>query len=202
MVERSQPLNQHSVPRVEFEATVRDALEVELRALHRSPLAKRWHRRDAIVTSVLSGLGIFIFLGLTRPPAPMDFRIVFLAAWMVGIPLALMRVYRSEGKVRMERYLREQLGDGPIPVAIELRPQGLWIRQANMEVLLDWKEATAVEDTSAGVEIVFRVGPVVALERAFTSADQRAAFAARARALMKGQQYIPDDLDRRKRPPR
>jgi len=80
--------------------------------------------------------------------------------------------------------LREHLGDGPVKVIIELRPQAMWTRQADTEMLFDWKNATAVEEAPAGVEVIFRNATVLARERGFAGPVERAAFANRARELM------------------
>jgi hypothetical protein len=109
---------------------------------------------------------------------------VFAAAWMLVFPFLVHRLNRSQGSLRMQELLREQLGEEPIRVVIELRPDGVWVRQANVELLFDWKDATAVEDTS-DVEVIFGQSSVVARERAFTSAPLRAAFVERARELLR-----------------
>jgi hypothetical protein len=170
--------------RVEFDATWEDFADVELRILKRSPVVRRWRRRDAIVTSIVSGVGIFMLLGILDPRIPLDYRLVFAAAWMLGFPFLVHWMNRSQGSLRIQELLREQLGEGPIHVVIELRPDGVWVRQANVELLFDWKDATAVDDTS-DVEVILGRSSVVARARAFIRPAQRVAFVERARELMR-----------------
>jgi hypothetical protein len=53
-----------------------------------------------------------------------------------------------------------------------------------VELLFDWKDATAVDDTS-DVEVILGRSSVVARARAFIRPAQRVAFVERARELMR-----------------
>ncbi len=171
---------------MEFDATLQDFVDVELRMLKRSAVAQRWWRRDSMIIGIMSGLGIFVVLGFVTPSPPMDFRVALSLGCMALFPFLFQRMYRDEGSLRAEQYFREQLGDGPIRIIVELRPEGAWVRQANLQMLFEWENATAIEDTPAAVEIIFqRGGIVVVRDRAFESTTQRTEFIERARDLMR-----------------
>lgn len=171
---------------MEFDATLQDVVDVELRMLKRSAVARRWGRRDSIIIGTMSALGIFIVLGFVTPSPPMDFRIALSLGCMALFPFLFHRMHRDEGSLRAEQYFREQLGDGPIRIIVELRSEGAWVRQANVQMLFEWEHATAIEDTPGGVEMIFqRGGIVVVRDRAFESATQRTEFIERARDLMR-----------------
>src|SRR5207247_2809399 len=82
--------------------------------------------------------------------------------------LVYRRVYDRIVRKRIRRFLAEHLdGPGPFRCDIELRPQGVWTRQNNVEVVLHWSDATGVTDGEDAVEIDFRNGIVIARNRGF-----------------------------------
>ncbi len=172
--------------RAEFEATIDDFVDVQMRMLGRSQVARGWWRRELWLSAVITGGGLFILLGIGRSSPPVSYRATFAILWAVIYSLFFKRWMGAQRVFRVRRYLREYLGEGPVKVIVELRPQGLWTRQADTEMLFDWKNATAVEELPTGVEVVFRNGAVVARDRGFAGPVDRAAFANRARELMRG----------------
>jgi hypothetical protein len=170
--------------RAEFDATIDDFVNVQLRMLERSRVARGWWRRDLWLSAVITGGGVFVLMGLGRSAPPLVYRATFALLWAVIYSFVFKRWARAQRTSRITRYLREHLGEGPVKVIIELRPQGLWTRQAAVDMLFDWKNATAVEEIPAGVEVIFQNGTVLARERGFASPVERAAFANRARELM------------------
>ena len=75
---------------------------------------------------------------------------------------------------------------GSVPIVMELRPQGLWVRQRSTELFFAWSDALFVAEIPEGVELVFRGGgTAVARARAFADPSEQHAFVQRANQLMK-----------------
>jgi len=170
--------------RAEFEATIDDFVDVQLRMLERSRVAQGWRRRDRWWSAAITGIAVFLAMGLGRSSPPLVYRAPVGVLWTIVYLFFFERWMGAQRISRITRYLREHLGDGPVKVIIELRPQAMWTRQADTEMLFDWKNATAVEEAPAGVEVIFRNATVLARERGFAGPVERAAFANRARELM------------------
>jgi len=105
--------------------------------------------------------------------------------WMAVMAVAYRWFTRNTLQVRTATLFREQLGEGPVPVVMELRPQGLWVRQRSTELSFDWSDAVSVSEIPEGVEFVFGGGTAIARRRAFTDPSEHHAFAQRASELMK-----------------
>src|SRR4026208_100571 len=108
-------LTEENVHRVEFEATLQDFVAVQSRSLGRWAVARSWWLREAIVMAAIIGLAMFVVLGLVTPLSPITFRVVVSLLWMLLFPFFWKQLYHSQNSLRTEQWVRERLGDGPIP---------------------------------------------------------------------------------------
>jgi hypothetical protein len=67
---------------------------------------------------------------------------------------------------------------------VELREQGLWVRQRSVEILYGWSDLKSVEDRPSGIALRFGAGYVLVRSRAFATPDARDAFLAAAKARL------------------
>lgn len=172
------------IPRVQFEATLDELVDVNSRLADRSSVARSWRRRSIASVSVAVGAGTFLVLGVFSPEAPI---VRFAATAMAGCAAWFLcgPMYDRALKARVRRYLAEQFGhDTTVPCTIELRAAGLWIRQKEIEMSFDWQAAESVDERAGDVEVVFRQGLVVVRGRAFQSVADREHFIDVARSLM------------------
>ena len=66
---------------------------------------------------------------------------------------------------------------GPYVCEVELRPEGLWLRQMDKQTIYEWKSLEAVEETADSVDIFSRDGGgAVVRNRAFSSETDRSKF--------------------------
>ena len=179
------------VPRVEFEASVDEVADAGVRYLRSSEAGRATRRRETLRSAVISGAALFVVAMTVTgwpswPAAAVVGALAVLWAllfWWVYSAL----IYDAAVRKRLRAFAVEQLGNRQaFDCVIELRPEGAWARQNDAEVLLPWKDAVAVRDAEDGVELGFRSGFMLARDRGFASADQRAAFLARAQALAAG----------------
>jgi YcxB-like protein len=69
---------------------------------------------------------------------------------------------------------------------VELKPEGVWVRQMNTQIIYEWKIVEAVEEIDDAVAIFARGGGgVVIRNRAFKTDDQRSRFLELARSSVK-----------------
>jgi hypothetical protein len=168
----------------EFEATFDEVVDVHVRQSRRQLAARRQTARALTIFN--SAIGA---MGLTTG-----------VALLLGIPmtrgetLSLLAIGGAAGALftsgfdqRITRAAREIITAqyGPrfsTRCEIELRPSSLWVRQAGIEISLDWRLAQGVEDTPEGIELWFPWGLVVARNRGFSTPADRERFLAEARA--------------------
>jgi hypothetical protein len=111
--------------RVRFEATLDDFVDVQIRILPRSKVARRWRWHGAIGTGLLVGFVLFALI-----PESIPFKFACGASGvLVGSALSIL-LYRWVLRRRISQYYREQFGtDGPVGVTIELTPADIWADQ-------------------------------------------------------------------------
>ena len=67
---------------------------------------------------------------------------------------------------------------------LELRADGVWVRQEQAEILNPWRSFVAADDVTDGIELRFAGGGFALVRnRVFPTLEARAAFLDRARAL-------------------
>ena len=78
---------------------------------------------------------------------------------------------------------RNDATSGPYTCEVEIRSDGLWLRQMNKQIIHEWPSLEAVEETADSVDLFTRDGAgVVVRNRAFASGDERSKFIALARS--------------------
>src|SRR5262245_24257675 len=91
--------------------------------------------------------------------------------------------YDEAFKKRVLRALVEQLGTDTMRCEIELRREGTWLRQRNIEVTHAWRDLMSFADSELGIELRFRDGYLLVRARAFQTPDDRATFVTAVRRL-------------------
>lgn len=175
----SDPTSSH----VQFDATVDDLVDVQLRFLRKSKVASSWPRVDGLFISLGTALAVFVLIRFLLDAG--------LAAGFIGAGIAALVAYITyphdyERRIRrrLSRLLTEQFGKSQsLLCEVELRPKGIWVRQGNIEIIHDWAALRAIQDTPAGVEFTFSGGLLLVRSRAFATRAERDEFLARSRAL-------------------
>lgn len=106
---------------------------------------------------------------------------------MVGIPVGYLgrAAYVHTVRKRLRQALREHHDERQsFHCELELRSEGVWIRQEHVEVLRPWRNFIRADDDVDGIELQF-IGGAFALvrNRAFRTLEARSTFLERARAL-------------------
>jgi hypothetical protein len=137
--------------RVQFEFTQEDLVDASKRLLKH----RRLERSKAWKTSLYSALsvGVIIFFFVRNKPA------IGLLLGLVGglIMLIYPRLEKSALDRRLRRVVAELMRDpGPYVCEVEIRSEGIWVRQMNTQITHEWRGLEAIEETSDSVDIFAR----------------------------------------------
>jgi hypothetical protein len=170
--------------RLEFDMTVDDAVDLNLRGLRRSKTFRSIRARAIWTPALISGpavLATWILSSGSPPNSTVMWAIGGIVAVVFSVVAYFLGRWFYDWTVsrRIRRIVLEQFGKADsVRCEIELRPAELWTRQDGTEITLPWADLEDVVDTNDGIELRFRNGLVLARTRVFASPGQRAAFLA------------------------
>jgi hypothetical protein len=175
------------ITRIAFDYSLDEAVDANTRFMRGSAAGQAARRRSIWSTGATLAALLFIVAALRMrdPDAGTMLPVVLLALVAGGLAAAIHAfVYDWTIRRRVRRFLTDHVHDADaLHCEIELRPDGAWVKQPYAEMLFPWHDASAVHDAGDGIELHFRMGFVLARNRAFATAEDRAAFLARARTL-------------------
>ena len=175
--------------RVEFDATLDDEVDVNVRLVQHTQTYHR-RRRESQWAFALGAAGVTAVGLLSGDEIPSYFMVGLAAA---AAPMAGVVVGMLSGRYydwRMRRGYRSLLDemfrdDQTIHCEFELRDEGLWSRSINKsfhaEVSFPWSKLTRVADRSGSIELWFDPGLAIIRDRAFHTPDERQSFLAAVR---------------------
>jgi hypothetical protein len=165
--------------RLEFDATIEEAVDVTMRSMHASTANRVVLRRGASIAGTVAASAVIVIpLLAARHVSPKSAWLVVVLGIAAGAALFLSwpAMVRSSMKKRLRRVYSELTGGrDTFRCEIELRPDGFWTRQHDVETLTPWSKLVVVAEIEDGIELRFATTLVVARNRAFaTPADRRA----------------------------
>ncbi|MGH9754519.1 MAG: YcxB family protein [Blastocatellia bacterium] len=160
--------------RAEFEFTVDDLVDLNLRVLDRSKKfqSRQWTR--VITFGLLVGLGVFLML-----PFSFGVKMASGAASLALIVVVHLLFRRREIGRSMRSLYLEKLGTpGPFKCEVELTEEGVIARQRGTEVKHSWAILEEIKETPDSIDFfTCDGGAVVVRDRAFNApADKRRFF--------------------------
>ena len=157
---------------VEFEYTKEDLVDVAKRCLKR----RNPKKADEWKASLYLGVSVAVILFFVLKTTPLTGVVTGLIA--ASVILLYQRWLRSSLENRMRQIADELMAaPGPYVCEVELRPEGLWLRQMDKQTIYEWKSLEAIEETADSVDIFSRDGGgVVVRNRAFSSETDRSRF--------------------------
>jgi hypothetical protein len=176
------------INRLEFDSTVDEIVDVQLRLAQKTAAFKRQRRNSIWFVAVFSAVAppVIFFWRVT------DGQAVAVAA-VVGLILGPLagylygRFYDYYVKKHSRRMVVEMLGASQnTRCEYELRPDALWSRFRDMELTLPWSRLTRIEDGPGAISLWFDPGLAVIQDRAFRNADDRRQFLETVRARLPG----------------
>ena len=177
---RAELLKGNPLMYVQFEYTQADLVDASKRLLGRSNLVNVGSWKSSIYNAVVAGAVVFLILRND----PMVGLVVGLVAGLI-IVLLYPKLQKSGIDSRLQGIAEKRMAaePGPYVCEVELRPEGVWVRQMNKQTIFEWKIVEAVEEVDDAVIIFARVGEgVVVRNRAFKEDGQRNRFLELARS--------------------
>jgi hypothetical protein len=174
--------------RVEFDATIDEVVDVQIRLLKRTETRNRLKRQQVLFTGFAGAVGLP--LALLSQIRPLSFPLIVAVITVgvaVGVLVAYLYGHYFEWHVRhyTRRLIAEtSTGAGALVQEIELRTMGVWCRTGGMEITLPWAQITHVTDAVDAVELWFSLPALVRVpSRAFSSDESRRVFLREVRTL-------------------
>jgi hypothetical protein len=174
------------VRRAEFDATLDDFVDVGWRSTRRTAWRRTLRRAPGCIGGALAVLVATLVLVKQGHVTPSLACAIAGASIAFGGWIGVTWRANSEGatKKRLRRAYSDILeGKESVHCEIELRPQGIWWRQGNVETLTAWADLRDVSIAEGAIELRFRTSFFVVRDRGFASAAERQAFLDQARAL-------------------
>jgi hypothetical protein len=166
---------------VQFQFTQEDLIDVSKRFLARSKVVRLWRWKGLLYTAFLAWLLVFIFFFNT----PIKGVIVGSVAAVVSA-LIYPSVHKSGVEKRLRKFHQEKLGDASSFVCeVELTPVGVWVRQMNKQIVLEWESVEEITESEDSVDIFTRDGGgVIVRKRAFKSSEELEQFIGLAQSYL------------------
>jgi hypothetical protein len=158
---------------VQFEFTREDLVDASKRFLNHGNRGRTAVWKSSIYSAI--SVGIIVFFLFRNYPA-IGLLLGFVAAGI--IILIYPRLEKSGFENRLRRAAAEIMPDpGPYVCEVEIKSEGVWLRQMNKQAIFEWPSVEAVEETSGSVDIFTRDGAgVIIRSRAFGSEGERRQF--------------------------
>lgn len=176
-----------AIHRIVYDATIDDAVDVAIRLSNKSQALQKQFRGMVIGTGILGGFAFTaIWISYLTAPARFDIASAAAGGLVFGVVFALVfrRFFVRETRKQQRKIVAEHFNGNPsVPCELELRADGIWVRQAGIEMTFPWTLCTGVRETADDIEINFTAGMCVVRDRHFASIVERQSFLDAARRL-------------------
>ena len=159
--------------RVEFNYTIEDIVDVQVRLLKRSRVAKAWRWRDLVTTSLLTGAFLFAVI-----PEGITGRIIMGSIGLLLGAVLYPVLNEMTVKRRLRKWCEENAGsDKTFTCEVELNESGIHTKSNGTRIIYAWENVTEIKETEDSIDIYSeRGGLVVIRNRAFTSPGEHQRF--------------------------
>lgn len=179
-----------TVRRVEFDSTVDELVDVNMRLVEDTAAYRRPRRQSQWTVGVCVAGGVaFILLRWSAAPSLAVLAFVLCVALVGGAAAGISYGWYYDRYVRQHyrRMLNEMYGgEEAVHWEFEVRQDILWTRSKHAEVVFPWSRLRRIRDVPGSIELWFDPGLTVVRDRAFSSLEDRRAFLDAVR------RYLPD----------
>ena len=166
---------------VKFEFTQEDMVDASKRFLNRRNAGRSRGWQSSLYSAI--SVGVIMFFVLRSSPT------IGLLLGLVAAGIIILispKLEKSGLEDRLRKAVAEIMqGPGPYVCEVEIRSEGVWLRQMNKQTIFEWQAVEAIEETSDSVDIFTRDGAgVVVRNRAFASEGERRQFIEIARSTL------------------
>ena len=159
--------------RVEFNYTIDDIVDVQLRLLNRSRAARAWRWRNAALTSLVAGAFLFAVI-----PEGIAGRTVMGTIGLLSGAAVYLALNDVIVKRRLRKWCEENAGsDKTFTCEVELTDSGVHTKSNGTQIIYDWANVNEIKETEDSVDIHFEKGGLVVVRnRAFASPGEHQRF--------------------------
>jgi hypothetical protein len=152
--------------RVQFNYTIEDIVDVQLRLLKRSRAARAWRWRDLVMTSLLTGVFLFAVI-----PEGITGRIIMGSIGLLLGAVLYPVLNEMTVKRRLRKWYEENAGsDKTFTCEVELNESGIHTKSNGTQIIHAWENVKEIKDTEESVDFYFEKGGLLVVrKRAFTS---------------------------------
>jgi len=168
--------------RVEFNYTIEDIVDVQLRLLKRSRAARAWRLRDLVMTSLLTGAFLFAVI-----PEEITGRLIMGSIGLLPGAVLYPLLSQMTVKRRLRKWCEENAGsDKTFTCQVELNESGVHTESNGTRILHAWEKVKEIRETEDSVDIHFEKGGLLVVRnRAFTSSGEHHQFIELAKQYLK-----------------
>jgi hypothetical protein len=172
--------------RVEFDATIDECVDAQIRMANRTKTYRRRRRERVLLGIMVAVVFAVTILVLASYVTVLDVAVAVGGGLGFGLLSSYLYGIYFDWHVRHygRRLTKEMYGGAStVRFEIELRPDAVWAKSRGTEISFAWTSLTGIENAEHGIELWFDPGLVIVRSRAFASADARQQFLERAREL-------------------
>lgn len=168
------------VNRVEFDATLEEIADVNMRLVMSTMTYRRGRRQSQWTVGVI--IAGIVAVALQNHASPIA--IAALTALSGFLSGSLYGVFHERGvRQTYTRLMHELYGNATtVPCAFELRDDVFWGKTGDVEVFFPWSDRISISDSGDSIEVRCNPGLAVVRNRAFHSDSERQAFLQAARS--------------------
>ena len=159
---------------VEFDATLDERVDVQVRLAILVPSLRASRRRARIGVGVGAGIAMLLLPFAFRLPLPLRLLLATVAG-TVGYAAAGPWLAASHRRL-VRQALREMGAETPVRCEVELHRDALRVCQGGIDMRVPWSDLQSVTERRGDVELCFRQAMVVVRRRAFRGEQQLSGF--------------------------
>jgi hypothetical protein len=173
--------------RAAFDTTAEERTDVAVRVAELLPSVRRQRHLTVAITLGVAAVVVFALMRWTSPDSAWPVQAGCAAAATAVVGLFTPRSFRRAHRKLIHRTMVDAYGgDGPMPFAVELHPDGLVADCRDHRISLPWRAVHTVRQDGDDIEIRSRTVLVIVRARAFATPAARATFFDLCQSLASG----------------
>ncbi len=161
--------------KIQYESTIDETVEAEMRLIGRSKIARKWEREGWVMGALILVLLLFYFCLCLCFGIPAEKPIIIISLAVLAAIAIYQVLYKNIVKRRVRSFLIEQLGtDKPLPSEFEFDEEGLVFRRMGTETKFSWNIIKEINEGNKYIEFITDRGGIALIpNRIFTTTDQK-----------------------------
>jgi len=165
---------------IQYDMTVDDIIDGQLRTIRRSGVQQRWRIESCAYVGVIAALLVLV---LVREPMYVGL-VLALVAGGAGA-LTQWYTYESTMRKRLKKFIEEAYKkEVPQRFHAELRPDAIWTQTGYMQIIYDWRDVIDIVEGADAIEILMNGGYLLVRKARLASPSTADEFVALAKRYL------------------